>query len=87
MESPKKIKVAVIGSGLAGLSTAYLLSGNDQYEAHLFEKGTKLGMDAASMSIGNQKDEFRVDVCLYCVVIYPINSLKCPGSDAIIHVW
>ncbi|KAI9319092.1 hypothetical protein BX666DRAFT_1423201 [Dichotomocladium elegans] len=65
MQSQNRVKVAVIGSGLAGLTTAYILSGknsNDQYEPHLFEKGEKLGMDAASVSIGVDNDEFRIDV-------------------------
>lgn len=65
----KTVKVAVIGSGLAGLSAAYLLSqqksdndeGDKQFEVHLFEKNTQLGMDAASISVGPEK-EFRIDV-------------------------
>ena len=57
----KTVKVAVIGSGLAGLTSAYLLSQNEQFEPHIFEKGEKLGMDAASISVGS-KDKFTIDV-------------------------
>ncbi|KAI9278213.1 hypothetical protein BDA99DRAFT_491471 [Phascolomyces articulosus] len=55
------VKVAVIGSGLAGLTSAYLLSHHEQFEPHIFEKGEKLGMDASSISVGS-KDKFRIDV-------------------------
>ncbi|KAI9468926.1 MAG: Per1-like-domain-containing protein [Benjaminiella poitrasii] len=56
------VKVAVIGSGLAGLTATYLLENNpDNFEVHLFEKGDSLGMDAASVSVGPKK-EFRIDV-------------------------
>ncbi|KAI7892438.1 uncharacterized protein EV154DRAFT_505148 [Mucor mucedo] len=60
------VKVAVIGSGLAGLSAAYLLTqghieGDKKFEVHVFEKNTELGMDAASISVGPEKD-FRIDV-------------------------
>ncbi|OBZ84506.1 hypothetical protein A0J61_07444 [Choanephora cucurbitarum] len=60
-KTSKQINVAVIGSGLAGLSAAYLLSENKDVEVHLFEKNTSLGMDAASISIGPEKN-FRIDV-------------------------
>jgi protoporphyrinogen oxidase len=41
---PRTVKVAVVGSGLAGLTAAHLLSvakpknGNVEFEVHLFEK-------------------------------------------------
>ncbi|KAI8999407.1 hypothetical protein BC832DRAFT_208013 [Gaertneriomyces semiglobifer] len=53
-------RVAVIGSGLAGLTAAYLLAVNG-YSVDLYEKGDKLGMAAASADLrlneGNDKDE------------------------------
>ncbi|KAI9488941.1 hypothetical protein BDB00DRAFT_845868 [Zychaea mexicana] len=62
-EKQTLVKVAVIGSGLAGLTSAYLLSHNEHFEPHVFEKGEKLGMDAASISVGSREDDkFRVDV-------------------------
>lgn len=64
----RTVKIAVIGSGLAGLSAAYFLekgqidSENDkQFQVDLFEKNSRLGMDAASISVGPEKD-FRIDV-------------------------
>ncbi|KAJ3091595.1 hypothetical protein HK102_014144 [Quaeritorhiza haematococci] len=55
-----KVKVAVVGSGLGGLSVAYFLStakNNDEknndgpFEVHLYEKSSSLGMDSASISV------------------------------------
>ncbi|KAI8990283.1 hypothetical protein BDB01DRAFT_848354 [Pilobolus umbonatus] len=65
-QNGKKIRIAVIGTGLAGLSTAYMLTegeiGDDkQIEVFLFEKNESVGMDAASISIGTT-NEYRVDV-------------------------
>ncbi|KAG9128229.1 hypothetical protein FRC07_002518 [Ceratobasidium sp. 392] len=69
------VKVAVIGSGLAGLTAAYLLTkstseGSDvEFDIHIFEKSSVLGMDAESLTVrvsgssGREKDEeIRVDV-------------------------
>ncbi|KAI7905739.1 Per1-like-domain-containing protein [Cokeromyces recurvatus] len=61
MPTKKPIKVAVIGSGLAGLTATYLLNNSDDVEVHLFEKNDSLGMDAASISVG-PKNDFRIDV-------------------------
>ncbi|KAF9015402.1 hypothetical protein BDQ17DRAFT_1536070 [Cyathus striatus] len=63
------IKVAVVGSGLAGLTAAYLLaqpleSGGTQFEVHVFEKSPTIGMDSASVSLPIPKsNEYqRIDV-------------------------
>ncbi|KAI0321005.1 splicing factor, Prp19-binding domain-containing protein [Amylostereum chailletii] len=74
----RTVKVAVIGSGLAGLTTAYLLSTlrtrtdvafadgeRVDFEVHLFEKASELGMDSHSISLtlpGAPQAEWRVDV-------------------------
>ncbi|KAF9360068.1 hypothetical protein BGX26_010614 [Mortierella sp. AD094] len=55
----RKLRVAVVGSGLAGLTVAHVLSslhtedgqGKEGIEVELFEKAHKLGMDAASLSV------------------------------------
>ncbi|KAF7722392.1 hypothetical protein EC973_003168 [Apophysomyces ossiformis] len=68
--SERTVKVAVIGSGLAGLTAAYLLTkGNTdstapttRFETHLFEKGQALGMDASSISVGDKDKDFRIDL-------------------------
>jgi microfibrillar-associated protein 1 len=63
MESSRKPKVAVIGSGLAGLTAAHLLS-NTSAEVHVFEKAPVLGMDAASISVSTETSQknIRIDV-------------------------
>lgn len=65
----RTVRVAVVGSGLAGLTAAYLLAAshpeNDiAFDVHLFEKAPTLGMDASSVSIGNAAlgQEWRIDV-------------------------
>ncbi|KAJ7071555.1 hypothetical protein C8F01DRAFT_1047603 [Mycena amicta] len=67
---PRTVKVAVIGSGLAGLTAAYLLTSSHpqddvDFEVHLFEKTPTLGMDSSSVSIGSSEHherEWRIDV-------------------------
>ncbi|KAL4243908.1 Zeta Carotene Desaturase and Related Oxidoreductase [Abortiporus biennis] len=63
------VKVAVVGSGLAGLTAAYRLSTTAEdegveFEVHLFEKAKSLGMDSHSISlpIPGYEGEYRVDV-------------------------
>ncbi|CEG83691.1 hypothetical protein RMATCC62417_17570 [Rhizopus microsporus] len=89
MTEKSKVKVAVIGSGLAGLSVAYLLTkGSDKFEVHLFEKNASLGMDASSISVGPNK-EHRIDVPMrsfmsgyYSHLLRLYNHLQIPAKKA-----
>lgn len=45
-----------IGSGLAGLTTAYLLSLRTRWEVSIFEKADEVGVDAASIEVKVLKD-------------------------------
>ncbi|KAF9066568.1 splicing factor, Prp19-binding domain-containing protein [Rhodocollybia butyracea] len=60
------IKVAVVGSGLAGLTTAYLLSASEKFEVHVFEKANSatLGMDSSSITLPapGKGQAWRIDV-------------------------
>ncbi|RPB28612.1 hypothetical protein L211DRAFT_855506 [Terfezia boudieri ATCC MYA-4762] len=49
-EPIKRQRVAIVGSGLAGLTIAYLLN-RDNFDVEIFEIDTKPSLDAASMSI------------------------------------
>lgn len=60
--SRPSVKVAVVGSGLAGLTAAYrLCTEGVDVEVHLFEKGAQVGMDSSSVTLecGTKR---RVDV-------------------------
>ncbi|KAH9055576.1 hypothetical protein EDB87DRAFT_1639775 [Lactarius vividus] len=74
---PRRVKVAVVGSGLAGLTAAYLLStayqradiqygkgGPVEFEVHIFEKAERLGIDSHSVSLTlpGEAGKWRVDV-------------------------
>ena len=54
-------EISQIGSGLSGLTTAYLLSQRTTYEVHIFEKEDKIGVDAASVTVTVFKDEKRLE--------------------------
>ncbi|GAA6025064.1 hypothetical protein JCM11491_006058 [Sporobolomyces phaffii] len=62
-DTPPCARVAVIGSGLAGLTTAHLLSVVPSHvQVHVFEKSEELGMDNSSISIKSDKGSYRIDV-------------------------
>ncbi len=56
------MKIAVVGSGIAGLSAAWLLS--QEHPVSLFEKHDYLGMDARSLDVPGAGEHGRVDVPL-----------------------
>ncbi|KAF1922555.1 FAD/NAD(P)-binding domain-containing protein [Didymella exigua CBS 183.55] len=55
MESQQHVRVAVVGSGMAGLVTAHLLKQDcrERYMVKVFESGNTLSLDSASVSISN----------------------------------
>ncbi len=56
------MKIAIVGSGIAGLSAAWSLG--DQHEVTIFERSERLGMDAHSIDLANGNRRARVDVPL-----------------------
>ncbi|KAF2744096.1 FAD/NAD(P)-binding domain-containing protein [Sporormia fimetaria CBS 119925] len=74
------IRVAVVGSGMAGLVTAYLLrrDARQRYEVKVFESGTTLSLDSASISIpnGSQGSKDRVDLPMRAFAGGYYNNLK-----------
>lgn len=55
-------KIAIIGTGIAGLSAAWLLS-ND-HEIHIFERAAKPGMGIYSLDVNQADKTLRVDIPL-----------------------
>ncbi|KAH6632980.1 hypothetical protein C7974DRAFT_391883 [Boeremia exigua] len=55
MEPQQQVKIAVVGSGMAGLATAHLLQQDrrQRYAVKVFESGNTLSLDSASISIPN----------------------------------
>ncbi|KAF8323145.1 hypothetical protein DL93DRAFT_2147213 [Clavulina sp. PMI_390] len=64
----RDVKVAIVGSGLAGLAAAHLLSSandsNDDvhFDVHIFEKASAIGMDAYSIDVKTPDGIQKVDV-------------------------
>lgn len=55
------LKVAVIGSGISGLVSAWQLSKSDQYQVSLFEQADTLGGHTATKRIEHQGREYAID--------------------------
>ncbi|KAK7961571.1 uncharacterized protein PG986_002396 [Apiospora aurea] len=56
--SDDKIKVAIVGTGMAGLATGYLLRQDElqRFSVTLFEKGDRISLDAASVTLVDERD-------------------------------
>ena len=52
-------KIAVIGSGISGLSAAYFLS--KKYDVHLFEKNKRLGGHTRTLYINDKLNKIPID--------------------------
>jgi predicted NAD/FAD-binding protein len=65
-----RTKVAVIGSGLAGLTASHLLN-NEDVEVHLFERASALGMDSESITIPGLGKRVTVPMRSYQGGYYP----------------
>ncbi|KAJ4499345.1 splicing factor, Prp19-binding domain-containing protein [Lentinula lateritia] len=75
---PRAVKVAVVGTGLAGLSAAYLLSGSSTEVD--FESST-LGMDSSSITlpVPGKEQKWRIDV--------PMRSFQSGYYDTLISLY
>lgn len=66
-------KIAVIGSGIAGLSAAWLLS--KKYQVTLFERQPQPGMGAYAVNVGSQETPVTVDIPLRIITSGYYNEL------------
>ena len=90
------MKIAVIGSGISGLSMCYFLN-NTNYDITLFEKENKLGGHTNSYTVNSGVDEgVKIDTGFivfndrnYTQFLKIINSLKIPydNSDMSFSYW
>jgi hypothetical protein len=80
MEERKPIRVAIVGSGMAGLVTAYLLHRDRlrRYEVTVFESGKTLSLDSASVSLPRSVSETdeRIDLPMRAFAGGYYNNLK-----------
>lgn len=55
----KKLKIAVLGAGISGLGSAYLLS--KKHDVDLYEKDSRLGGHARTTQVSEKDKTFGVD--------------------------
>lgn len=88
------MKIAVIGAGISGLGTAYLLS--KKHEVDLYEKENRLGGHARTKQLSHGKDHFGVDTgfLVFNYATYPLLTklfdeldVKVEKSDMSFGFW
>lgn len=88
------MKIAVIGAGISGLGSAYLLS--QKHEVDLYEKENRLGGHARTKQLGHGKDKFGVDTgfLVFNHTTYPLMTklfetlgVKTEKSDMSFGFW
>ena len=77
---PPLIKIAIIGSGIAGLSAAYRLSRGNVGKVTLFERHSRPGIDAHRVDIGRDGHQVAVDVPSRM-----FNTLQWPSLSRLYH--
>ncbi|KAJ5238599.1 hypothetical protein N7468_003218 [Penicillium chermesinum] len=64
--SEKPQKVAIIGTGMAGLITSYILRTDPRFDVEVFEKQAQLSLDSASLTVSsgpdNDQKQHRIDL-------------------------
>lgn len=65
----KQLKIAVVGSGIAGLSASWLLSLHG-HEVQIYEKENLLGLGAHSVEVGDCGDVIDVPIRSFCEGFY-----------------
>ena len=63
------MKIAVVGSGIAGLGAAWALS--PEHDVVLFEKQSRLGGHTHTHSITLDREQHEIDTSLSCLTIGP----------------
>ncbi|KAF1813404.1 FAD/NAD(P)-binding domain-containing protein [Eremomyces bilateralis CBS 781.70] len=80
MEEKRRTRVAIVGSGMAGLVTAYLLNRDqrERYDVTVLEQGDKLSLDSASVSVPTRSNTHseRIDVPMRAFAGGYYNNLK-----------
>lgn len=54
-------KIAVIGSGISGMTAAYYLSKQAAYDLHVFEAGSRAGGHTATIDVKHENEELAID--------------------------
>jgi len=90
----KKLKIAVLGAGISGLSSAYLLS--KKHEVDLYEKDNRLGGHARTTIVKEENKNFGVDTgfLVFNHATYPLLTklfkeleVKIENSDMSFAFW